>query len=451
MQEDGYEKQRMSEANLSAVDQQKDPKQDREALGERWEWVERSIWTDRMLRSLERGIEGRKWFALIDKVYRMANLQSAFNQVWRNAGGAGIDGQSVKQFEAQEEQQLQQLSRELKNGVYRPAAVKRVWIPKAGSTEKRPLGIPVVRDRVAQTALRNVIEPIFERDLAEQSYGFRPRRATKDALRRVEELLNQAHHWVVDADIKGYFDSIPHGKLTAKVGAKISDGRILELIESYLKAGVMEQCKGWEATNQGTPQGGVISPLLANIYLDELDWKIANAGMQMVRYADDFVVLCSSQTQAQAALELISQWIQEAQLQLHPQKTKIIDATQPGGFEFLGYHFERGHKWPRHKSVLKVRASLRKQTGRTNGQSLEYTIARLNPILKGWYNYFRHGKVHTLRSLDGWVRGRLRSMLRKRTKRKGKAKGGPDHQRWPNRFFEEAGLFNLSTAHAQGR
>jgi RNA-directed DNA polymerase len=441
----------MSEVNLSAVDQQKDPKQDREAPWERWEWVERSIWTDRMLRSLERGIEGGKWFALIDKVYRMANLQSAFNQVWRNAGGAGIDGQSVKQFEAQEEQKLQQLSRELKNGAYRPAAVKRVWIPKTGSTEKRPLGIPVVRDRVAQTALRNVIEPIFERDFAEQSYGFRPRRSTKDALRRVEELLNQAHHWVVDADIKGYFDSIPHDKLTAKVGAKISDGRVLELIESYLKAGVMEQSKGWEATHQGTPQGGVISPLLANIYLDELDWKIANAGMQMVRYADDFVVLCSSQTQAQAALELISQWIQEAQLQLHPQKTKIIDATQPGGFEFLGYHFERGHKWPRHKSVLKVRASLRKQTGRTNGQSLECTIARLNPILRGWYNYFRHGKVHTLRSLDGWVRGRLRSILRKRTKRKGKAKGGPDHQRWPNRFFEEAGLFNLTTAHAQGR
>ena len=441
----------MSEVNLSAVDQQKDPKQDREAPWERWEWVERSIWTDRMLRSLERGIEGAKWFALIDKVYRMANLQSAFNQVWRNAGGAGIDGQSVKQFEAQEEQKLQQLSRELKNGAYRPAAVKRVWIPKTGSTEKRPLGIPVVRDRVAQTALRNVIEPIFERDFAEQSYGFRPRRSTKDALRRVEELLNQAHHWVVDADIKGYFDSIPHDKLTAKVGAKISDGGVLELIESYLKAGVMEQSKGWEATHQGTPQGGVISPLLANIYLDELDWKIANAGMQMVRYADDFVVLCSSQTQAQAALELISQWIQEAQLQLHPQKTKIIDATQPGGFEFLGYHFERGHKWPRHKSVLKVRASLRKQTGRTNGQSLECTIARLNPILRGWYNYFRHGKVHTLRSLDGWVRGRLRSILRKRTKRKGKAKGGPDHQRWPNRFFEEAGLFNLTTAHAQGR
>lgn len=441
----------MSEANLSAVDQEKDPKQDREALSQRWPWVERSIWTDRMLRSLERGIEGGKWFALMDKVYRIANLQNAFNQVWSNGGSAGIDGQSVKAFEAQEEQQLQQLSQELKSGTYRPRAVKRVWIPKAGSNEKRPLGIPVVRDRVVQTALRNVIEPIFERDFAEQSYGFRPRRGTKDALRRVQELLNQAHHWVVDADIKGYFDSINHRQLMAKVGTKISDGRVLELIESYLKVGVMEQCKGWEASEQGTPQGGVISPLLANIYLDKLDWIISNAGMQMVRYADDLVVLCTSQIQAQSALTLISEWIQEAQLQLHPQKTKIIDATQPGGFEFLGYHFERGYKWPRQKSVLKVREAVRKHTGRTNGQSFEYTIARLNPILRGWYNYFRHGKVHTLGNLDGWVRGRLRSILRKRTKRKGKAKGGPDHRRWPNRFFEEAGLFNLSTAHAQGR
>ena len=234
----------MSEANLSAVGPQKEPKQDGEAQWQRWQWVERSIWTDRMLRTLERGIEGGKWFALIDKLYRIANLQSAFNQVWRNGGSAGVDGQSVQQFEAQEEPQLQQLSQELQGRTYRPAAVKRVWIPKPGSTEKRPLGIPVVRDRVVQGALRNVIEPIFERDFAEHSYGFRPRRGTKDALRRVEELLNQAHHWVVDADIKGYFDSIPHSKLMAKVGAKISDGRILELIESYLKAGVMEQCKG---------------------------------------------------------------------------------------------------------------------------------------------------------------------------------------------------------------
>ena len=441
----------MSEANLSAVGPQKEPKQDREALWERWRWVERSIWTDRMLRTLERGIEGEKWFALIDKVYRIANLQSAFNQVWRNGGSAGVDGQSIEQFEAQEERELQQLSQELQTQSYRAQAVKRVWIPKAGSTQKRPLGIPVVRDRVVQTALRNVIEPIFERDFAEHSYGFRPRRGAKDALRRVEELLNQAQHWVVDADIQGYFDTIPHAKLMAKVATKISDGRILELIESYLKAGVMEQCKGWGTTEQGTPQGGVVSPLLANIYLDELDWLLTKAGMQMVRYADDFVVLCSTQTQAQHALELISQWMQKAQLQLHPQKTKIVDATQAGGFEFLGYHFERGHKWPRQKSVLKVRETIRKRTGRTNGQSLECIIAGTNPILRGWYNYFRHGKVHPLSNLDSWVRGRLRSILRKRTKRKGKAGGGPDNQRWPNRFFEEAGLFNLTAAHAQGR
>ncbi len=282
-------RKRMSEENLSAVGLKQDPRQDREALRERWQWVERSIWTDRMLRTLERGIEGGKWFALIDKVYPIANLQSAFNQVWRNGGSAGVDGQSVQQFEAQEEHQLQQLSQELQRGSYRPAAVKRVWIPKPGSTEKRPLGIPVVRDRVVQTALRNVIEPIFERDFAQYSYGFRPRRGTKDALRRVEKLLNQAHHWVVDADIKGYFDTIPHSKLMAKVATKISDGRILELIESYLQAGVMEQCKDWEATEQGTPQGGVVSPLLANIYLDELDWLLSNAGIQMVRYADDCV------------------------------------------------------------------------------------------------------------------------------------------------------------------
>jgi RNA-directed DNA polymerase len=441
----------MSEENLSAVGPQKEPKQGKEAQEGRWEWVERSVWTERMLRTLERGIEGGKWFALIDKVYRIANLQSAFNQVWRNGGSAGIDGQSIQQFEAKEEQELQQLSQELQKQSYRPAAVKRVWIPKPGSTEKRPLGIPVVRDRVVQTALRNVIEPIFERDFAQHSYGFRPRRGTKEALRRVEELLKEAHHWVVDADIKGYFDSIPHSKLMAKVAAKISDGRILELTESYLKAGVMEQCKGWEATEQGTPQGGVVSPLLANIYLDELDWLIANAGMEMVRYADDFVVLCRTQEEAQRALELIRHWMQQAQLQLHPQKTKIVDATQVGGFEFLGYHFERGKKWPRAKSVLKVREAIRKRTRRTNGHSLECTIAAINPILRGWYNYFRHGQIHTLKNLDGWVRGRLRSILRKRIKRKGKAKGGLDHRRWPNRFFDEAGLFNLSTARAMGR
>jgi len=301
----------MSEENLSAVTSEKESKQDKEALRARWAWVEHRVWTDSMLRSLERGIKGGKWYALIDKVYELKNLQSGFWRVWRNAGSAGIDGQSVKSFEAKEEQQLQQLAEELRTESYRPAAVKRVWIPKAGSQEKRPLGIPVVRDRVVQAALRNVIEPIFERDFAAQSYGFRPGRGSREALRRVEELLKEGNYWVVDADIKGYFDNIPHHKLMEKIGKKISDGRVLKLLESYLQAGVMETEKGWEATPEGTPQGGVISPLLANIYLDDLDWELARVGLQMVRYADDFVVLCRREEEAIKALERIRRWMEQ--------------------------------------------------------------------------------------------------------------------------------------------
>jgi RNA-directed DNA polymerase len=444
------EGKKMSEENLSAVTSEKEPKQDKETLRARWGWVEHGVWTDSMLRSLERGIKGGKWFALIDKVNELKNLQSSFWKVWRNAGSAGIDGQSVKSFEAREEQQLLELGEELRTQSYRPAAVKRVWIPKPGSQEKRPLGIPVVRDRVVQTALRNVIEPIFERDFAAQSYGFRPGRGTRDALRRVEELLKEGNHWVVDADIKGYFDSIPHQQLMEKIGKKISDGRVLQLIESYLKAGVMETGKGWEATPEGTPQGGVISPLLANIYLDELDWELARAGLPMVRYADDFVVLCRTEQEACGALERIRRWMDQAQLQLHPEKTKVVDATQKGGFDFLGYHFERGQKWPRKKSLNRLREKLREHTRRNNGHSLDCIIRRINPILRGWYNYFRFSKLNALQSVDGWIRGRLRSILRKRTKRKGRAKG-KDHYRWRNLFFDEVGLFNLTAARQQGR
>jgi RNA-directed DNA polymerase len=235
-----------------------------------------------------------------------------------------------------------------------------------------------------------------------------------------------------------------------KVGNKISDGRMLELIESYLKAGVMETGKGWEATPEGTPQGGVISPLLANIYLNDLDWELAHAGLQMVRYADDFVVLCRTETEAHGALELIKRWMDQAQLRLHPEKTKIVDASQKGGFDFLGYHFERGQKWPRKKSQQRLKEKLRAYTRRNNGQSLDCIISQINPILRGWYNYFRYSKLNALQSIDGWVRGRLRSILRKRSKRKGKGRG-KDHQRWRNRFFDEAGLFNLTAARLHGQ
>jgi RNA-directed DNA polymerase len=262
--------------------------------------------------------------------------------------------------------------------------------------------------------------------------------------------LKEGNYWVVDADIKGYFDSIPHDKLMEKVGNKISDGRVLELIESYLKAGVMETGKGWEATPEGTPQGGVISPLLANIYLNDLDWELAHAGLHMVRYADDFVVLCRTETEAHGALELIKRWMDQAQLRLHPEKTKIVDATQKGGFDFLGYHFERGQKWPRKKSQQRLKEKLRAYTRRNNGQSLDSIISQINPILRGWYNYFRYSKLNALQSIDGWVRGRLRSILRRRSKRKGRGRG-KDHQRWRNRFFDEAGLFNLTAARLHGQ
>ena len=303
---------------------------------------------------------------------------------------------------------------------------------------------------MVQAALRNVIEPIFERDFAAQSYGFRPGRGSREALRRVEELLKEGNYWVVDADIKGYFDNIPHHKLMEKIGKKISDGRVLKLLESYLQAGVMETEKGWEATPEGTPQGGVISPLLANIYLDDLDWELARVGLQMVRYADDFVVLCRREEEAIKALERIRRWMEQAQLRLHPDKTKVVDATQRGGFDFLGYHFERGQKWPRKKSENRLKEKLRQHTRRNNGQSLGCIIRRINPILRGWYNYFRFSKLNALQNTDGWIRGRLRSILRKRAKKKGRARG-KDHQRWRICFFDEAGLFNLTAARQQGR
>ena len=209
------------------------------------------------------GIEGGKWFRLIDKVWRPENLARSLQKVVAKGGSAGIDHQGASQVGEHQEQTIQQLEQELRTRQYRPQAVKRVWIPKAGSQEKRPLGVPTVRDRIVQGAVLQVIEPIFEREFAAQSYGFRPGRGCKDALRRVEELLRSGKHWVVDADLKSYFDTIPHGRLMERVGEKIADGKVLSLIEGMLRAGVMDSVEGWQATKQGSPQGAVISPLLS--------------------------------------------------------------------------------------------------------------------------------------------------------------------------------------------
>jgi RNA-directed DNA polymerase len=412
----------------------------------RWAWVEASVWTPRMLKALETGLEGGKWFRLIDKVWSEKNLQSALKQVLYNGGSSGVDGRSVAAVSRQSEEEIAILHRQLRAENYEPAAVKRVWIPKRGSHEKRPLGVPTVRDRIVQTALRNVVEPIFERDFAPQSYGCRPGRGCKDALRRVEQLLKEGRVWVVDADIKGYFDTIPHGPLMERVRAKIADGRVLRLIEAYLKAGVMESVKGWQPTEEGTPQGAVMSPLLANIYLDPLDWEMARASLEMVRYADDYVVLCHSREQALQALEKIQEFVKANGLSLHPEKTQIVDASQPGGFDFLGYHFERGMKWPRKKSMAKLKEALRAKTRRTEGRSMKAICEDLNGLLCGWFEYFKHSKSNVFATVDSYTRGRLRSLLRKRRGARGRGRGR-DHQRWPNDFFHAQGLFSLMASH----
>ena len=237
--------------------------------------------------TLETGIEGGKWFRLIDKVWSPKNLGRSLEKVVGKGGSAGIDKQSARQIEVHRDQTIAKLEQELRASQYQAQAVKRVWIPKAGSKEKRPLGVPTLRDRIVQGALLHVIEPIYERDFAPQSYGFRPGKGCKDALRRVDELFKSGSHWVVDADLKSYFDTIPQERLIKRIGEKIADGRVLKLLEGMLQAGVMDSAKGWQPTEQGTPQGAVVSPLLSNIYLDGLDWQMARKGLEMVRSADD--------------------------------------------------------------------------------------------------------------------------------------------------------------------
>lgn len=411
-----------------------------------WSWAKPVVWTERMLATLERGMKERRWYSLIDKVYEMKTLQLAWKQVKTNAGACGVDGITVASFAKDDIQRLLVVKEQIQQNRYQPQPVKRVWIPKLGTNEKRPLGIPVVKDRIVQAALRMVLEPIFEQTFAEHSYGFRPGRGCKDALRQTQRLLHSGKSWVVDADLKGYFDTIPHKRLMEKVAERVADRRILEMIQMFLKQGIMDGGLLTEAGEEGTPQGAVMSPLLANIYLNALDHKMAKAGYDMVRYADDFVILCSTEEQAKEALEQVRMWVEENGLKLHPQKTRIIDMKQSGGFDFLGYHFEKKYRWPRKKSLEKFQAKIREITPRLSGKSLPSIIKALNPCLKGWFEYFKHSHATTFGTVDGRVRSRLRSILRKRLKRKGLATV-KDQERWPNRYFEQLGLFSLQQAY----
>lgn len=411
-------------------------------IRDRWGWVEHSVWTNPMLTRLEQSEPATVWFGLWDKVCAARNLQAAFWAVWRNDGAPGVDGQTVGQFEQQSEAELARLGEELRTGRYRPHPARRVWIPKPGTSERRPLGIPAVRDRTVQAALRHVLEPILERDFAQSSYGFRPGRGCREAVARVEDLLSQGHVWCVDADLKSYFDTIPHERLMELVRQRVVDGSVLRLLEQYLRAGVLEELKDWQPTARGTPQGAVISPMLANLYLNPLDHEMVRRNREMVRYADDFVVLCRTKEEAGEVLEQLREWTEEAGLTLHPAKTRIVNATTEG-FDFLGWHFLGGRKWPRQKSLQKLQDKLRPLTRRTHGRSLNDIIAKVNPILRGWHGYFRESHPTGLRGPDGWLRRRLRALLRKREKRPGYGLSQADSWKWPNRWFAAQGLWSL--------
>lgn len=413
-------------------------------------WAEATIWTDRMVSALVNGVKGGKWFSLMDKVVRPATLEAAWRRVARNKGAAGVDGQGVERFAYQSERYLLELHTALKDGTYRPHPVKRVDIPKADG-KTRPLGIPTVKDRIVQAAMKMVIEPIFEVQFRPGSYGFRPGRGCKDALREVDRLLKQGFTHVVDADLKGYFDTIPHDRLMTLVEGSISDGRVLSLIESFLHQDIMTETARWRP-DAGTPQGAVLSPLLANLYLHPLDVLMERSGYRMVRYADDFVILCATAGEARAALREVSAWVTANGLTLHPDKTKVGDCLQPGqGFDFLGYRFEGGHRFVRAKSLKAFKDRIRARTIRSRGDSLERIVADINPMLRGWFEYFKHARPRLFRGLDGLIRRRLRAILRKQEKRPGMGRCQADHTRWTNAYFADVGLFTLQTAHAAAR
>lgn len=296
--------------------------------------------------------------------------------------------------------------------------------------------------------MKLVMEPIFEHEFLPMSYGFRPERGCKDALREVDELLRAGYTYVVDADLKSYFDTLVHSILMDRLKERISDGRLLNLVEQFLSQDVMDGLEKWTPVT-GSPQGAVLSPLLANLYLHPLDRLLTEAGFRMVRYADDFVILCRSQKEAETALQQVREWVEANGLTLRPDKTHLGDCQEKGqGFEFLGYRFEAGRRWVRDKSRKALRDKIREKTKRNLRYSMEQIIAELNPMLRGWFGYFKHAYRTEFKTVDGFVRRRLRALLLRRDKKKGWGKSLQSNQRWPNAYFAKLGLFTLYEAHA---
>jgi RNA-directed DNA polymerase len=398
-----------------------------------------------MLTALESGVKGGKWFSLIDKVHSARALKAAWGKVKANKGSAGIDKISIERFSHDEDKYLKELQESIRTGEYKPEPVKRVMIPK-DKNKKRPLGIPTVKDRIAQAAVKQALEPILEIEFQPNSFGFRPGRGAKDALRKVDTLLKEGYIWVVDADIQSYFDTIPHDKLMERLERYISDSKLLVLIESWLKQDIIKGCERWTPM-KGSPQGAVLSPLLANLYLNDFDIEMCKQGFEMVRYADDSVILTKSQEEAEQALEAMKTWMTTNGLEIHPEKTTIGNYLVEGNsFQFLGYIFECGKKWIRQASIQKFRDKVRSLTKRTCGKSMEEVIVRLNKTLKGWYMYFKHVNKWGMGTFDGFVRRRLRAILRKRERRPGFGMNLENHRKWPNTFFANLGLFTMENA-----
>ncbi len=403
----------------------------------------------------------RKWYSLFDKVYALPNLWEAWLKVRENRGAAGIDRMTVKRFDEDAYARTEHLQADLRNGTYRPQPVRRVFIPKSGGGE-RPLGIPTVRDRIVQQALLQILGPIFEAKFSPRSHGFRPERGCATALEVVDRAVKHGYEWVVDADIKAFFDTVDHDKLLGAINEEISDGSVLQLIRRILKAGVIQpEVNDVEPTDLGTPQGGPISPLLANIFLHHFDVKMAEAKYGLVRYADDFVIFARSEEQAEAALQLASQILEgELGLKLHPEKTRVVSVTQ--GFEFLGFHYYRylktGHmlKVVRHKSVQRFRDAIRQRTPRLKTQRpvkpksltlnrlkknkrIKEMIRRVNQHLRGWHGYFRElwGWSKPFYSFDCFVRNRIRASIT------GRVGAGWWYYLLTNDALDNLGLLNL--------
>jgi RNA-directed DNA polymerase len=395
--------------------------------------------------------EGRKWYLLHDKVYDRENLKEAWLQVKGNEGAPGLSGETIEEYGKTIEARLKGLAKKLHDQSYEARPIRRVNIPKTdGSGEQRPLGIPEVEDRIVQAAIVRVIEPIYEGKFFEGSYGFRPERGALNALERLERDITQGRPYLVDADIRNCFGSIPHEKLMEEVGREVSDRKLLKLIQQFVEADIVERLERW-TPERGTPQGAVLSPLLANIYLHEFDRQMRAAGHEVIRYADDFVVACRTREEAEETRKKVDEILRGMGLESHPQKTQVLD-TRERRFQFLGYVFwpRQGKppgREPRPSSKKKLFDAIRRKTPRNPGKSLRVVIAELNPTLRGWYGYFRYSFWNVFPELDGFVRRRLRSILRRFQKRKGSAKNRGDNRLYPNSIFQKLKLFSLEDAH----